>query len=126
MVPARFDSLGRPLAESTYLAKVAEAKKRCDICVVANLCRDYGLAISAHVEDHGVYGGLTMEERHHLLGRISEYRPDGAPIRKCGSASGYHRHERLNEAPCKQCRAWKAERQRDYRERKKARRGHNA
>jgi hypothetical protein len=126
MVPARTDKHGRPLDEATYLANVQEAKKRCAICTVAATCRAYGLAISAEIEDHGVYGGLSTEERHKILGFASIYLPRGGPSLICGTAGAYSRHLRSGERPCSQCRAWKAERQRAYNQRKRDRQKESA
>jgi len=120
MVPARTDKHDRPLSESAYLANVNEAKKRCAICTVATSCREYGLSISTEIEDHGVYGGLSMEERHDLLGVVVTFLPRGGPLLVCGTSGAYARHLRNGERPCSKCRAYKARRQLAYRERQRA------
>ena len=47
------------------LAREARAKEICAACPVVGECRDYALSIR---EPHGVWGGLSEQERRLLLG----------------------------------------------------------
>ena len=104
MVPKQWTATGDRVQPVTYEHAVARAKKWCAICPVVSSCRDYGLAISSHVEDHGVYGGLTMEERNEILGYRTRYTPTRIGYSECGTHGAYRRHLRNGEKPCDTCR----------------------
>lgn len=117
MVPQRFKDDGHRVDINDYDAAVLRAKQLCDVCAVQAPCRTYGLAISRQVEDHGVYGGLSMEEREQLIGHSMKYDPPRQAQTKCGTAGGHRRHQLRKERPCDVCRAYKAERTRERRHR---------
>jgi len=48
------------------LAREAAAKAICARCLVAKACLEYALEIE---EPHGIWGGLTEQERKALIGR---------------------------------------------------------
>ena len=117
MVPQRFKDNGHRVHPTDYERAVLHAKQLCDVCAVQAPCRSYGLAISRQVEDHGVYGGLSMEEREQLIGRSMKYEPQRQARAKCGTAGAYRRHIVRKEQPCDVCRAFKAEYARERRHR---------
>lgn len=120
MVPQRYNENGHRVHPDDYEAAVIHAKKLCDVCAVQAPCRSYGLAVSRRVEDHGVYGSLTMEEREQLIGYSMRFNPLSAVQRPCGTAGAYRRHMRRGEQPCDLCRAFRAEDQRERRHRKRS------
>jgi hypothetical protein len=118
MVPRRYKDNGHRVHPDEYASAVLEAKRICDTCVVQGPCRTYGLAISRQIEDHGVYGGLSMEEREELLGFRRVYNP-GRKRPPCGTAGGYKHHRTNSEQPCDLCRAYRSEYMRRHRQSKR-------
>lgn len=47
--------------------KIVDAKALCNICPVQTDCRDYGLELATQYETHGIFGGLTSQERQRIL-----------------------------------------------------------
>ena len=117
MVPKRFKDNGHRVHPADYERAVLHAKQLCDVCAVQGPCRAYGLAVSRQVEDHGVYGGLTMEEREQLIGYSMKFEPPRATQAQCGTPGAYRRHIVRKEQPCDVCRAFKAEYARERRHR---------
>lgn len=120
MVPVRYLENGHRVHHDDYEAAVLAAKRICDTCVVLVPCRAYGLEVSRQVEDHGIYGGLSEEERQVILGARRVYNP-GRKRPPCGTHGGRKYHERRGEQPCDLCRAFRAEyaKQRRHRQRDK-------
>lgn len=54
----------RPGKKSSY----DQARRICDSCPVKDLCLEYALDIEdgSYANRHGMFGGLTPQERHHL------------------------------------------------------------
>jgi len=77
------------------LAQTEEAKAVCRGCAVQEACLKW--ALDAH-EDHGVWGGLSEDERRPLTGRrIRMYVPHG-------TSAGAQAHIRAGQPPCPPCR----------------------
>lgn len=58
-------------ADMTLLAETKHAKKICETCPVKDQCLQY--ALENRIE-HGVWGGLTINERRSLLRRSKVFR----------------------------------------------------
>jgi WhiB family redox-sensing transcriptional regulator len=43
--------------------KTKQAKAICKDCVVLQQCRNYGLELAQQYDTHGIFGGLTRQER---------------------------------------------------------------
>jgi WhiB family redox-sensing transcriptional regulator len=91
----------------------------CGACPVAAECLVENLK-----EMHGVFGGLTPDERILVRRggrprprRRTGERPDGS---LCGTTRGHSRHESAGEPPCANCKAAKAARRRETRAAKNA------
>jgi WhiB family redox-sensing transcriptional regulator len=85
------------------------AKAICAGCPCREACLSYALA--NRELDHGVWGGLDPAERRKLARRRGAQR--------CGTLSGYVRHQELGEPSCERCREAKRI---DTAERRRARR----
>lgn len=78
------------------------AKGYCGLCSVLEKCRKWGLAVP---EPHGVWGGLTEQERQEQLAEPKPRKPRraGGRLRSpCGTQSARARHRRYGEA-CETC-----------------------
>jgi WhiB family redox-sensing transcriptional regulator len=91
----------------------------CAACPVAAECLVDNLK-----ELHGVFGGLTPDERIAVrrgrpvrTRRRTGERPDGS---LCGTTRGHSRHQSAGEPPCANCKAAKAARRRETRAAKNA------
>jgi len=71
------------------------AKQVCAVCTVRQECLDYAVA---NFEQHGIWGGLTRDERRSMHGQRL------APMIEHGSQKGYQQHRRRGETPCALCR----------------------
>ncbi len=47
--------------------KVKDAKRICNECPVRTECAEYGLQLSTMYDTHGIFGGLTRNERETIL-----------------------------------------------------------
>jgi WhiB family transcriptional regulator, redox-sensing transcriptional regulator len=74
------------------------AKQVCAGCAVRTECLDYALA---NAEQYGIWGGLSLRERHTIQARRTGRR---APIVH-GTITGYQQHLRRGESACPECRA---------------------
>lgn len=95
------------------------AKAICEGCPVRVECLEAALE---RREEHGVWGGTTVEERTRIRRQRARARRAAATTRRpgigtdaCGTDAGYQRHRRRGERPCKSCRAAHAERERQRR-----------
>lgn len=87
-------------------ASPAPALVVCAGCPVRQPCLEAGL-----LEQHGIFGGLGPRERSRLRVKLGVTRPPSAPTRPaggpnvlpCGTTSGYFRHKRDREKPCREC-----------------------
>jgi hypothetical protein len=82
---AWFPEVGEPLA-STAVVRI------CQTCPVRDTCLQ--VALDNH-ETHGVWGGLTPNQRHLIRHR--------RPAAACGTEAGHSRHRRRGETPCEPC-----------------------
>ncbi len=88
---------------------VREAKRVCGGCAVRVECLTWTLATEATIGKrdgfvghiHGIYGGLTAQERTRLLKQRQGERPP-RPIAH-GTEAGYKAHQRRGEPPCRAC-----------------------
>ena len=97
--------------------KIREAKKICDTCPVQKLCRDYGLKLAQIFDTHGIFGGLTRQERK------KELESRGLNVRRWGASDAMHISHGTNaalqihlasgEKPCELCLEGKARRSRN-------------
>lgn len=88
---------GKPLAwwfpENTGHWGIYDAARQvCRHCPVTEPCLAYAVTNQLN---HGMYGGLTPDERHQLQ----------PPPANCGTPAGYKRHRRDNTFPCDPCTA---------------------
>lgn len=88
-----------------------EAIRICRTCPLQVECAQY----ACDNELHGIWGGLTDEERRR--DRPRQARPQ--ELSPCGTYAAYVRHQRHGETPCHACRAAN---QRKGQERREARR----
>ena len=99
-----------------------EAKAICRQCPYMRPCLEYAIV---NVERFGIWGGKSERERRRMR---RQQRAEGSPIgrnqytspARCGTATGYRKHIVARTTPCDACREAEAERQRRYREKKKA------
>lgn len=75
-----------------------EAKKVCEDCPVKAPCLAWALE---HGERHGIWGGLSSEERKKLGAKKPPKRRRDAA--QCGTPSGYNRHRNAGEKACPSC-----------------------
>ena len=80
--------------------RATAAKAVCARCPVQTECLDHALTED---ERFGVWGGMSGLERQRerrRRGMTAVYQPA-----KCGTYSGYRRHDRASETPCEPCRS---------------------
>lgn len=100
-----------PRAEA---ARIRDAKAVCATCPVQAAC-----LAAATDDDHGVWAGLTREERRTGIVRAPKPKPEPRKPAACGTESGRNRHRRLGEPSCDACRAASREASARRRERAK-------
>lgn len=97
--------------------KIKQAKKICDDCPVKDECRDYGLKLSQLFDTHGIFGGLTRQERKKELERrglnVRRWGASDMSAVNHGSNAAYQIHLAAGEKPCNQCLEGKARRSRN-------------
>lgn len=87
-------------------------KDICAVCPVRVECLDWALANDVR---HGVWGGLSDNERRRLRRRAGDVPPTPAPAPaavpkaprqpvQCGTRPGYQKHRRNGEQACDPCR----------------------
>lgn len=88
------------------LLQIEQAKAVCNRCPVMGQCRQWALETR---QDSGVWGGLSEGERRATQRRQTRSTattpPQPRPVAKCGTRSGYKRHQREHSAICSPCRA---------------------
>jgi hypothetical protein len=82
----------------------------CFTCPVVMPCQQWALA---NHEEHGVWGGMTPEQRLRMIGA----KPKRAATVSCGTSSGY-----VKGCRCDQCRQAHTAAVREYRQRQRANR----
>lgn len=95
-------------------ARIREAKEICRTCPLIAAC-----LAAATDDDHGVWAGLTREERRTGIVRAPKPKPEPRKPAACGTESGRNRHRRLGEPSCDACRAASREASARRRERAK-------
>ncbi len=88
----------------------------CEACPVRDACLEYALDAG---EPHGMFGGLTPEERHKIR-RPGPRERRTARLLVCGTEAGYRRHHRRKERVCDACREAANSAQRDRLKRRNA------
>ncbi len=94
-------------------AELAETVAVCNACPVRLKCLQWALDLERREDDmplgkwsrHGIYGGLTPNQRHKLAGGTDH--DDTAPVAdviECGTVGGFTAHYRRKETPCDPCR----------------------
>jgi WhiB family redox-sensing transcriptional regulator len=76
------------------------AKLICGSCPVIDDCLAYALRNEAH----GIWGGLTEEERRKKRQELRIELVKRRPLASCGTTAGYKNHSRHDERPCVDCR----------------------
>lgn len=77
------------------------ARAVCHTCPVAAPCLEFALE---HDREHGMYGGMTPAERSALaMGDLTSRLRVNAV--RCGTVSGFRKHQRLGQQPCPECTA---------------------
>lgn len=105
------------------LRQIQQAKAFCHRCPVMQQCLNWSLDTQ---EPHGVWGGLSEEERNQLLGRRrsdtdpSNPRGSGRRRAECGTLAAYHRHVKHKETIDDACREAKRRVSAEQRRRTKA------
>lgn len=82
-----------------------EAKAICAACPVREACLTEALATESVNHRFGVRGGMTPAERDVEARRRRISGRQKAVVAVCGTDGGYHRHRRLGEPTCEDCRA---------------------
>lgn len=97
--------------------KIKEAKKICESCPVQELCKDYGLKLAQIFDTHGIFGGLTRQERKKELERrglnVRRWGASDMSTITHGSNAAYLMHGYAGEEPCELCLEGKARRSRN-------------
>ena len=93
-----------------------EAKSICAVCPVRVQCLQHAIDTD---ERHGIWGGMTPDERRQEARRRSDRSPTTARA-ACGTRWGYKQHMRAGETACGPCSAVMAERNRQQRARRRA------
>lgn len=83
------------------------AKAICAECPVIAECLDHAIVTRELV---GVWGGKSEHERRRLRFERRQRLEPGH-----GNSTAYGLHQRAGERPCDECRAWHAQRQREWR-----------
>ena len=83
----------------TDLPQVEKAKAECEKCPVSRACLAWAIETG---QEHGVWGGLTKDERRLYKRREGLH---GGPRHKapCGTIAAYRRHSRNGQTPCFPC-----------------------
>lgn len=117
-----YDPDGRE-PEDARAHRVAEALALCGMCPTRDACLDFALDSERGTTGgrHGIWGGLTPEERDREARRRARRAGSkpraGRTLKPCGTDAAYRRHLRERETPCEPCRA--AARRREARKRAK-------
>ncbi len=56
-------------AERGDVRHLAAARAICETCPVCAACADYALGLRPGTDTHGIFGGLTVEQRHRMRRR---------------------------------------------------------
>lgn len=105
---------GSGISRRAENARIYEAKAICAACPLRAAC-----LAAATDDDHGIWGGLTREERRTGIVRAPKPKPEPRKPAACGTESGRNRHRRLGEPSCDACRAASREASARRRERAK-------
>ena len=79
----------------------AQARSVCAACPVRLECLDHAIDTD---EKHGIWGGMTPDERREEARRRAD-RPPTTARASCGTRWGYKQHRAAGEAACDPCRA---------------------
>lgn len=85
-----------PRAEA---ARIRDAKAVCATCPVKAAC-----LAAATDDDHGIWGGLTREERRVKPKTAPKPKPKPRTPQPCGTKAAYQRHRYKGEPACDACR----------------------
>lgn len=83
------------------VGQTAAARAVCTRCPVRAQCLEYVMATESQVNRHGVWGGLTPDQRRELFAASGMARPQ--PIQH-GTPAGARAHYRRGEELCMPCR----------------------
>lgn len=94
-------SYGTPRTPSEH---VQEVKAYCHDCPVRNACLEHAVAT---YDDHGMWGGMTPDERRELRRAARQGRKPQSPVYRkladCGTDAAYRRHKRRGEPVDDEC-----------------------
>lgn len=85
-----------PRAEA---ARIRDAKAVCATCPVKDAC-----LAAATDDDHGIWGGLTRDERRAKPKPAPKPKPTPRTPQPCGTKAAYQRHRYKGEPACDACR----------------------
>lgn len=85
--------------KSARNAHIREAKEVCATCPVKAAC-----LAAATDDDHGIWGGLTREERRVKPKTAPKPKPKPRTPQPCGTKAAYQRHRYKGEPACDACR----------------------